>query len=339
MLLPSRTMRRQSIASWSVTGAALAIVGLLFSAAPSAQVTVTTVSCYSLPNCLSLSNGTIEVVVTTDIGPRIAKYAFVGGENILGGTGGSLEKKDEWQAWGGHRLWIAPEDRVRSYGPDNSPVRHERVGARGIRLTQPVEAVTKIEKEMVVTLDETGSGVTIEHRLTNRGTEPTSLAPWALTIMNGGGTALLPHEPYKRHQDALLPARALVLWHYTDLSDPRFQHGPRFLRLSTDSARNEPQKVGASNKVGWAGYARNGLLFIKRMPWKEGAEYPDYGSSTEIFTQGSFIELESLGPLETLKPGATATHTERWFLFKDVSIPKDDEGLEKTLMPLLSSVK
>ena len=119
------------------------------------------VSCLSLPNCLKLTNGQVEVVVTTDIGPRIIRYGFVGGENILGELGGSLEKKTEWQAWGGHRLWIAPEGQPRSYGPDNTPIAHEPVRTRGIRLTQPVEAGTGIEKEMVVTLDDTGSGVTV----------------------------------------------------------------------------------------------------------------------------------------------------------------------------------
>ena len=46
------------------------------------------VSCLNLSNCLKLSNGQVEVVVTTDIGPRIIRYAFVGGENILGEMGG-----------------------------------------------------------------------------------------------------------------------------------------------------------------------------------------------------------------------------------------------------------
>ncbi len=324
---------RGVLSRWS-GGLCLVVLLALSAAAPSAEVTVKSAPCHSLPNCLHLTNGEVEVVVTTDIGPRIARYAFTGGENILADLSGSLEKKTEWQAWGGHRLWIAPEDRVRSYGPDNTPVEHARQG-NGVRLTQPVEPGTGIQKEMVVTLDASGTGVTVEHRLTNRGPKPTELAPWALTIMNGGGTAILPQEPYRRHQDALLPARALVLWHYTDLSDPRFQHGPRFLRLSTDAGRSEPQKVGASNKAGWAAYARQGTLFLKRIPWKEGASYPDYGSNTELFTQATFIEVESLGPLQTLRPGETATHTERWFLFRNVTIPKSDEELAKTLAPLL----
>ena len=91
---------------------------------------------------------------------------------------------------------LRPRDSRKSYGLDNSPIKHEAVGQRGIRLTQPVEPGTGIEKEMVVTLDETGSGVTVLHRLTNRGKAAFELAPWALTIMNGGGTAIVPQEPY-----------------------------------------------------------------------------------------------------------------------------------------------
>ena len=33
---------------------------------------------------LQLSNGTVELVLVTGIGPRIVRYAFVGGENALG---------------------------------------------------------------------------------------------------------------------------------------------------------------------------------------------------------------------------------------------------------------
>ena len=35
------------------------------------------------PNCVWLSNGKVDVVVTTDVGPRIIRYGFVGGQNLL----------------------------------------------------------------------------------------------------------------------------------------------------------------------------------------------------------------------------------------------------------------
>jgi hypothetical protein len=297
---------------------------------------VDTVAWHNLPNCLKLTNGDAELIITTDIGPRIVHYALAEGDNILGGPYGDLNAPHAWQPWAGHRLWIAPEHPVRSYGPDNGPIDHLAAGPRGVTLTQPVEPTTHVQKALVVTLDERGSGVTIEHRLTNRGAAPTELATWGVTILNGNGTAILPHEPFIRHEDEFLPARPLVLWHYTDLSDPRWQHGPRFLRLTGDAAKTTPQKVGILNKVGWAAYAREGLLFVKRIPYDPNATYTDHGSNTEVYTEGSFFEVESLGPLVTLAPGQMATHTERWFLFPGVTIPKDDAELEKTLAPIIA---
>ena len=38
---------------------------------------------FNQPNCYKLSNGTVEVIVTTDIGPRIIRYGFQGEENLL----------------------------------------------------------------------------------------------------------------------------------------------------------------------------------------------------------------------------------------------------------------
>jgi hypothetical protein len=303
-----------------------------------AEVKVEKVSCLNLSNCLKLSNGEIEIVVTTDVGPRVIRYAFVGGENIFAEIGGKPGVK-EWQTWGGHRLWIGPEGQPRSYGPDNTPIAHAAAGPRGIRLTQPVEAGTGIEKEIVITLDETGSGVTVLHRLTNRGKAPFELAPWALTIMNGGGTAIVPQEPYKTHDEALLPARALVLWHYSDLSDSRFSIGPKYIRLSTNDKMKEPQKIGIMNKKGWAAYARQGTVFIKRYPWKESGRYPDYGCNTEVYTAAEFIEVETLGPLTTLAPGATAEHTERWSLHKGVTLGATEADVDKTIPALVSLVK
>ena len=296
----------------------------------------TQTSWFDLPNGLLLTNGTVEIGVTTSIGPRIAAYRLKGGENILGRAVGTLDKPNEWHPWGGHRVWIAPEDPVKSYGLDNSPVAHELIGTRGVRLTQPVEPKTHVQKQLVVTLDEHGTGVSVENRLTNRGTVPMQLATWGLTIMNGGGTAILPQEPFKRHEDEFLPARPLVLWHYTDLADPRWQHGPRFLRLQGDATKSTPQKVGIGNRLGWVAYAREGLLFVKRAPFDPKATYTDMGCNFEVYTEAAFFEVESLGPLVTVKPGETASHTERWHLFDKLSIPKDDASLEKTLAPLIA---
>lgn len=304
-----------------------------------AQVKVDRVTCLGQANCIRLSNGTVDVVVTTAVGPRVIRYGFVAGDNLLGEVPELSVKTalGEWKPWGGHRLWTAPEDMPRSYSPDNAPVQATVTGG-SVRLTQPVEPQTGIVKELTVTLAESGTGVVVGHRLTNRSLWSIDVSPWALTIMNAGGTIVIPQEPYASHDDALLPVRAMTLWAYTDLSDPRWRIGPKFVRLSTDAARAGSQKVGVSNTRGWAGYARNGQLFVKQYGWKEGATYPDNGVNTEAYTAGSFIELETLGPLATLAPGESATHEERWSLFRDVDVRGDDTALERVLAPHLKTL-
>ena len=243
-----------------------------------------------------------------------------------------------WKPWGGHRLWTAPEANPRSYAPDNQPVEFTIENENSISLVQHGEPPTNIEKEMIVTLDAEGSGVTVAHKITNENLWEIEVAPWALTIMNGegGGEAIFPQEPYRSWDEYLLPARPLVLWHYTDLSDARWTLGKKFLRLRTDAEQSAPQKIGLANKQGWAAYYRNATLFVKRFVYDEGAAYPDFGSNNEAYTAGSFIELETLAPLQRLASGASATHQERWYLFNEVLLGAIDEETEIALAQLLA---
>src|SRR3712207_486565 len=110
----------------------------------------------------------------------------------------------------------------RSYAPDNDPVAHEFTGELTVRLTPPAEARAGVRKELTVSLDAVGSGVRLTHRVTNLSAWPVRLAAWGLTVMRGGGEAVIPHEPYGPHPEHLLPARSLVLWPYTDMSDARW---------------------------------------------------------------------------------------------------------------------
>lgn len=314
----------------------LALVTFLCAAPALGQVKLDKVACSGQPDCDRLSNGTVEVVVPTAFGPRIARYGFVGQENILGEApeAKATTELGEWNARGGHRLWHAPEGSPRSYSPDNAPVEREASGST-IRLRQAVEPRVGIQKEMAVTLDATGTHATVRHVLTNRSLWPVELAPWAMSIMNQGGTVILPQEPYGDHPHSLLPVRPLVLWAYTDLTDPRFAIGPRYMRVRVLADRKTPQKIGIGNKQGWAAYHRGRTLFIKRFPYDEAARYADFGANCEVFVNGAFVELETLGALQRLEPGASAEHVEHWYLFPDVEIGTTEATLDAALGPLL----
>ncbi len=275
----------------------------------------------NLPNCIRLTNGTVEIVVTTDVGPRIIFYGFVGGENILGEHFDAKVETalGEFKPYGGHRLWIAPENMPNSYAPDNAPVEYEFDEARNsIRLVQSLEPITKTQKEIVVTLDETGSGVTVYHKITNRGDEEIELAAWALTILRSGGEALIPNEPFAPYSgENLLPVRNLTCWSYTDFTDSRWRFDKDFIRLKVDAEKSEPQKIGVLSKQGWAAYHYKNLQFTKRFEFHENALYPDMNSNTELYTAGDFVEVETLAPLRKLARGEATEHAERWELSKN----------------------
>jgi hypothetical protein len=290
-------------------------------------------------NCYRLANGEVELLVTTDVGPRILQFGFAGEGNELGEfaemwgkTGG-----DEWRIYGGHRLWHAPEALPRTYYPDNGPVAWEQDGAV-IRLRPAVEGTTGIQKEIEIALHPEKAAVRLTHRLVNRNLWPVTLAPWALTVMATGGTAVIPLPPRGTHPEDLLPTSDLTLWAYTDMSDGRWTWGERYILLRQEPGMARPQKIGAFVPDGWLAYARNGHLFVKTFGVTAGAEYPDRGSNVELFTNATMIELETLGPLALVEPGAAVEHVERWYLWRDVERPTNDADVTKHIAPILEKI-
>src|SRR5260370_22874998 len=100
---------------------------LLASLSTQAAVKIEKVACRGWPNSYRMSNGEVELIITTDVGPRVIRFAFIGGQNIFKEfepqLGHSGEK--EWMPRGGHRLWDAPPCTRGIYTPANSPAQAE----------------------------------------------------------------------------------------------------------------------------------------------------------------------------------------------------------------------
>jgi len=292
------------------------------------------------PNCFRLSNDLVDLVVTTDVGPRIIRYGFVGGANEfkeyaeeMGKTGG-----EDYHVYGGHRLWHAPEDAIRTYFPDNYMV-GVRAFPKFLRVTQLTEPTTGIQKEMDIRLDPNTSHVQVTHRLTNNNLWEIELSVWGLSVMEVGGVAILPLPPRGEHPRDILPTGNLVLWPYTNLSDPRWTLGRRFILFRQGARWPMPQKIGALVPDGWIAYARAGHLFVKRFEFYPDAIYPDLGSSAELFNRVDMAEMETLSPQVILAPGETVEHDEDWYLLKDVPQPETEADVEKNVEPKVLSLR
>lgn len=285
--------------------------------------------------CIRLTNGSIELITTVSVGPRIIRCGFIGHDNLFGEPPDISMRvgDDSWHIYGGHRLWHSPEINPRTYSPDNSPVQAE-MKADTLHLTQDTEAMTGIQKELEITLSDSENRVQVLHRMTNRGVWPINLAAWALTVMNREGLAIIPQPQGDR--EALLPNWGMTLWPYTDMSDPRVRWGREFITLQQEPEISPRFKIGLRASSGWVGYLRKNQLFVKRFTHQPEADYPDWGCSLEVFTNEAILEIESLSPLTTLHPGQELEHVEQWFLFDGVPSAADDASIEQNICPLVS---
>ncbi len=283
-------------------------------------------------DCIAIENSELELLIPETIGPRVSSLRLRGSENLFAELPDTTSMRPDGKAYhfyGGHRLWLTPEDPMFSYGLDDQPV--EVTGTRdGILVKKSVEHETGIEKSLLFTLDADRPKVTVTHKLVNLGTASIEYSAWAITQLKTGGVAILPQTLTPTN---LLPNRMLAVWPYTDLASPYLTLGRSFLLLNANM--KTPFKIGFPNPRGWLAYWRQGILFVKRADFDPNARYSDFGCSCECYCNDQFIELETLAPVKVFEPGETITHVETWELFADVPAPMDEEGA-KNIAELLA---
>lgn len=282
-------------------------------------------------NCFRIFNRDVELVMTSDVGPRVIRYGFIGGQNVFKEFADQMGRSGEatWQPRGGHRIWMAPEIFPDTYAPDNVAVR-ATVSEDSVELVAPVEPETGLEKSIAVELG--ADGVRVTHRIRNVVSSARTLAPWALSMMAPGGVGITKFPPRGTHPEVLPATNPLVMWAFTDLSDPRWTFTKKYLVLRQDPACKMPQKLGLFNERTMGAYLLGSDLFVKRCDADASKTYPDFGASYETFTNAEFLELETLGPLEEVAPGGAVEHVERWSLHRGVTVAEwTDAELDRAL--------
>jgi hypothetical protein len=276
-------------------------------------------------DCIRLENQALKLWITESCGPRIIGLNLHGQDNLMALLPNATYKTPsgiDYHFRGGHRLWHGPEDPERTYVPDDKPVSVQQIDG-GLLIKQPVEGLTGIQKVMEVTLSERESLVTLNHTLTNRGSQDVSLAPWAITQLKPGGFAILPQSV---QPTGLLPNRRFALWPYTSINSSHLEWGDMYIFVRA-TMRSGKLKIGWANPVGWLAYWIDGTLFVKQAGYLPLSEYPDFGSSSECYCDPHFLELETLGPVTSLAPGQSVSHEERWLLISDINAEPEESSV------------
>ncbi len=291
---------------------------------------------------VSISNGIIEAYVTVDVGPRIIRFGYVGGQNIMYADRIALGSKTDkeftdffgkdkkWESFGGHRIWISPEAYPQTYYPDDSKVEYQKTDC-GAVFTPKAETENGVAKQLEIKMDKDTANMQVTMRVKNISKESIEFAIWRLSVSNQDGTVIIPMND---NDTGLLSNRIISVWPYTDMNDNRIYWGKKYVTLSQDTNAIKPAKLGFDLNKGTVYYVLGDDIFRKSYAaYHPTAKYPDGGCSFETYTNNLFIEVESLGELKEVKSGEISEHTENWSLYKkpcEVDF-KDDNSIDNLL--------
>jgi hypothetical protein len=172
------------------------------------------------------------------------------------------------------------------------------------------------------------NAVSIEFRITNRGTFPRSVAPWQNTRVRPKGITFYPSsEPtYPQSSLKLTPTHGIT-W---------YAHDPATVKDSLKSY--------ADGHEGWMAQIDGDLLFVKVFPdVPRDAQAPDEGEIViYVHNSGRFVEMEQQGPYTRLEPGASLTWPVIFVVRhipKDVALKPGNQQLVDMARDLVSSVR
>ena len=286
------------------------------------QMQITECSFAGIPECLKLSEGKIELIVTLSVGPRIISCTLDGGENFFRVfDNAATADPGKWNIYGGHRLWIAPEIPERTKVPDNRRVKWTKLSENSVCFEAAEEPENRIVKRICISFEE--GKVRLDHTIINNDLWAKDLSVWSLSVMAPGTTAVIPQEEFLGHGTgpgkSLLPVRSLALWGYTDMTDTRFTWGKKSIQLREEGgAEGVPAKIGVLNKRNFAAAFNAGGCMVKRFDFIPGGEYPDMGCNWEFYTIPGMLEVETLSPMYRVEPGCAVSSSEVWELYKEI---------------------
>lgn len=271
-----------------------------------------------------LNTPVLRLIAVHDTGPRIAHLGLAGGENLLLWKPGKYTRGN-WDLRGGHRVWVAhpgADESEDTYVPDNGPCEIE-VLKDGFRVTgakSPVNATRRGFSVRALADDR----LEVDNFVTNVGDMLYSGSVWALTCTlpgKGAHYAIPLGDGSSWDNFTLVNFRTWGGHGKGGFNDPQIVVGDEVLVVTPRGVENK-RMVQAHQGILAMSDAARGLTFAKKVGWLPGRQYPlNTNLAFYIGPENFMVEMETMGPEQTLKPGETLVHREIWILRKGALSP------------------
>jgi len=287
----------------------------------------------SWTNSVLLNNGLVEAVIVPSAG-RVLQFRFSGSSNgafwenrnLYGQTATPTSWNTEG-SFGGDKAWPSPQSDwgwPPPSGFDGSP-NQVAITNGVVVLSSPEDPTYRIRVTRVIELkfDEPVMRITTTFQRTAATTLTNKqLGTWIITQLQEPVGCYVP-----------VPQPSIFTNGYAQLGNgmpAQFRNTNTVISFTRDAAA--AHKLGFDSGVlVWVGANVALRIDAPRLSGLPASSYPDGGCSTEIYTNpgtnAAYVELESLGPLYLLPPGAKKDFVTTYTLFHRTQTDPDAEAL------------
>ncbi len=302
------------------------------------KVTVKPIEYHGWKDALVISNGKVEAIVVPSIG-RVMQFRFVGEEGVfwensdVAGKAVNPEAKD-WINFGGDKSWPAPQSdwpkiTPRAWPPpagfDASnweaeiipcadtkglilcPLNNENAHFFAVRLRSPVDPNYGIRVTRTIFIIPSSFKLGVQTFFEKVSGNPFKVGVWVITQMNEGEMIFVPVPKNSQYQEGY---------------NKQSKELPEFFKVENGLIalkRDAKKSTKIGNDAGsllWVGQKHILKIDSER---EANAEYPDNGSSAEMYTNADplkYVELEMLGALKEMKVGDKISRTNTYTLLR-----------------------
>jgi len=256
----------------------------------------------------------VRVVAITAFGPRIAFLGRPGGANLLYWAPGK-HRRGEWDLRGGHRVWFTrpgADEAEETYGEDNGVCAFE-IFPDGATITGALDPIQKVRRGFTLKVLSAGR-IQLDNFLRNESDMLWSGGLWGLTC-----TLPAAQTSYR------VPLGDGSSWDYATIvtfriwggghggvgfADPQFETTQDAMVLRPSGRENKRMLKADAGVVAMHDPER-GVTFAIQTQYEPGGNYP-LGTNLALYVgpENFMVEMETMGPVFTLKPGQVSVHTE-----------------------------
>ena len=220
-----------------------------------------------------------------------------------------------YRLWGGDKTWVAPQSSWQEPFPPldlNAGQYQAELENNAITMTSPIDRETGLQIIRRVELLENDQFM-LDQTFVNKSDHEIQCAIWDVTQLQKPFDIYLPVDSNKLEADERFPAsihqrESLIsqencAWSKITCKDPlEFKYGALINKGQSLAIRKEDKET---------------LIISRQFDINPNAQYPD-NHMAEVYNseKWNYLELETLGPLVTLKAGEKTSHQIKWIISK-----------------------